>query len=65
MTHDLDPEKLSYNVIQAAAATGVSRATIWSLIKEGELESFKWGGRTLIRRDVLQRSLDRASGHKP
>ena len=55
-------EKLAYNVSEAAAALGVSRTTIYNMVREGELETFKWAGRTLIRKDVIQRALDRASG---
>lgn len=54
--------KLSYTVDEAAEAVGVSRRTVYTLVKRGELQSFKWAGRTLIRRDVLERALDRASG---
>lgn len=54
--------KLSYTVDEAAAAVGVSRRTVYALVQKGELQSFKWAGRTLIRRDVLEQALDRASG---
>ena len=54
--------KLSYTVDEAAKATGVSRATIYRQVRAGELETFTWCGRTLIRADVLQRAVDRASG---
>jgi excisionase family DNA binding protein len=56
------PAKLSYTVAEAASATGVSKATIWRRVKAGELKAFSWCGRTLIRADELQASLDRASG---
>lgn len=58
----LEPQKLSYNVNEAAAALGVSRSSIYKLVREGKLETFTWCGRTLIRADVLQRALERASG---
>jgi excisionase family DNA binding protein len=54
--------KLSYTIGEASAALGLSRATIYKMIKSGELQKFSWCGRTLIRADVLQRALDRASG---
>ena len=54
-------EKLSYNVPEAAGAIGCSRATIWNLVKAGKLTTFKFAGRTLIRRDVLQAAIDKAS----
>jgi len=55
--------KLSYNIDEAARAIGVSRATIYRMIRAGELEKFTWAGRSLIRADVLQSAIDRASGH--
>lgn len=58
---DPAPEKLSYNVPEAAAAIGVSKTTIYKMVNEGDLKTFKWAGRTLIRRDVLQAAIDRAS----
>lgn len=57
-------ERLSYTVAEAAQATGVSKATIWRRVKEGELATFKWCGRTLIRAEELRRALDRASGRE-
>lgn len=55
-------EKLCFTVQEAAAAIGISRATIFRLIKAHRLESFSYAGRTLIRADVLQREIDKASG---
>lgn len=55
-------EKLAYTVQEAAQAIGISRATIFRLIKRGALEAFSYAGRTLIRADVLQREIDKASG---
>lgn len=54
--------KLSYTVNEAAQALGVSRSTIYKLVREKELSTFTWCGRTLIRADVLQAAVDRASG---
>lgn len=56
--------KLSYTINEAADAIGVSRRTVYDLIKRGELEKFTWAGRTLIRADVLQAAMDRASGRR-
>lgn len=55
-------EKLAYTVQEAALAIGISRATIFRLIKAKRLESFSYAGRTLIRADVLQQEIDKASG---
>jgi hypothetical protein len=57
-----EPAKLSYTIPEAAKAIGVCKATIWRQVKAGELTTFRWCGRTLIRADVLQSALDRASG---
>lgn len=54
-------EKLSYTIAEAATALGLSRATLYKLIKRGELRTFSWCGRTLIRADVLRAAVDRAS----
>lgn len=56
------PAKLTYTIRETAASLGLSRATIYKMIKAHELEVFHWCGRTLIRADVLQRAVDRASG---
>lgn len=57
-------EKLSYTPDEAAAAVGCSKRKIWDLVKVGELTTFKFGGRTLIRADVLQAAINRASGRR-
>lgn len=56
--------KLSYTVDEAAEAIGVSRRTIYVLVKQGDLSTFRFAGRTLIRADVLQAAIDRASGRR-
>lgn len=56
--------KLSYTVDEAAAVIGVSRATIYRMVRAGELSKFTWFGRTLIRADVIEQALDRASGRE-
>lgn len=55
-------DKLAYTIGEAASAVGVSKATIWRRIKDGDLTTFKWCGRTLIRADTLQHKLDQLSG---
>lgn len=56
-----EPAKLCYTIQEAAQATGVSVTTIWRQIRNGELTTFKWCGRTLIRAEVLRAALDRAA----
>lgn len=58
-------KKLAYNVAEAAEALGIGRTAVYALIKAGKLQSFKLGGRTLIRADVLQNAIDDASGISP
>lgn len=55
-------DRLAYTVAEAATLSGVSVSSIWRQVRAGELTTFKWCGRTLIRADVLQQALDRASG---
>lgn len=58
------PTKVAYTVHEAAAAVGVSRPQIYRMIRAGELSKFTWAGRTLIRADVLQAAIDRASSRR-
>lgn len=60
----MSAEKLSYTINEAAAAIGVSRRTIYDLIKRGDLEKFTFCGRSLIRADVLRQVVDQASGRR-
>jgi excisionase family DNA binding protein len=46
--------KISYNIKEATAACGISRTTIYGLIKAGELTPVKIGARTLIRHADLE-----------
>jgi excisionase family DNA binding protein len=41
-------ERLALTVDETAAALGLSRPTIWRMIRRGELQSVKVGGRRLI-----------------
>lgn len=58
---DLPPgAKLAYTVDEAGPALGVSRSTVFDMIREGEVEARRVRGRTVITRDELQRVLDEA-----
>lgn len=46
-------ERRAYSVKDVAAASGLSRATLYRLIKEGQLAPVRVGGRTLIPADQL------------
>ena len=52
-------EPLAYSVPDAAKAIGVSKNTVWNLLRTGELRSFKLGARTLIRAEELRAMIDR------
>ena len=53
-------DKLAYTVPEAAHALGISETTVWELLKTGTLRKIKLFGRTLIKREELQRVLDSA-----
>lgn len=55
-----DAEKLAYTVEEAGRAIGVSRSTVFDMIRMGELLAKKLRGRTLIARTELQRVLTEA-----
>jgi excisionase family DNA binding protein len=58
---DLPPgSKLSYTVNEAAAGLGVSAATVWAMLKDGELSAKRLRGRTLVPREELERVLEEA-----
>lgn len=55
-------DPLAYSVPAAAKAIGVSKNTVWSLLRGKELRSFKLGARTLIRAEELRAFVDRKAG---
>lgn len=58
---DLPPgAKLAYTVDEAGPAMGVSRTTVFDMIRNGEVIAKKLRGRTIITRDELQRVIDEA-----
>lgn len=58
---DLPPgAKLAYTVDESAKALGLSSATVWAMLKDGELKARKLRGRTLVLREELRRVLDAA-----
>jgi excisionase family DNA binding protein len=60
------PPKLAFTIVEAAASAGLSRSLLYELIRAGELNSFRVGGRRrrLIYADDLQAWLlnERAAG---
>lgn len=53
-------ETISTSIIDAAKALGISRTSIYGLIREGRLEVVKLGRRTLVKADSIRRLLDKA-----
>jgi len=54
-------DKLAYTVSEAAEAVGVHRATIYRLVKAGELRLVKFAGRSVILAEDLKEALHRAA----
>jgi excisionase family DNA binding protein len=50
---------IAYTIKQAATACGISRTTLYGLIKAGELTPVKIGARTLIRHADLESLMER------
>lgn len=51
----LDSERIAYGVEESAHLLGVSRGTLFSLIRSGEVRSFTIGSRRLVSRQELER----------
>ncbi len=51
--------KIAYTMKEATAATGISRTTLYALMKAGELIPVKIGVRTLIRHADLEALIER------
>jgi len=51
-------ERLAYSINEAAKALSLGRTSIYSLISEGRLETFKIGRRTLIKACSVHRLIN-------
>ncbi|MFA7584924.1 MAG: helix-turn-helix domain-containing protein [Novosphingobium sp.] len=51
--------KIAYTIKEASAACGISRTTIYGLIKDGELAPVKIGARTLIAHADIEALIER------
>lgn len=60
---DATPERLALSVSEAASLLGVSRPTVYQLIRRDDFPSFKVGSRTLIHRGKLEAWLDAQAEH--
>lgn len=50
---------IAFTVPDAVAYSSFSRSRLYKLMQSGALESFRIGGRRMIRRDALDRFFDR------
>ena len=57
---ETEPGKLAYTVSEAAEAIGLSKSTVFEMLKDGRLRGLKLGHRRLIRRSELEAVLDAA-----
>lgn len=51
-------EKFAYSITETAAALGVGRTSIYAMIGDGRLETFKVGRRTLVKVESVRRLVD-------
>lgn len=51
-------EPLAISINDAAKALGLGRTSIYSLIGDGQLETFKLGRRTLVKMASIRRLVD-------
>ncbi len=57
-------EKIALRINETVAVSGLSRSTIYELLKAGKLRAVKIGGRRLILRESLQALLE-ANANRP
>jgi excisionase family DNA binding protein len=50
--------RIALSVAEAAVEAGVGRDQVYAAIRDGRLEARKWGRRTLITYEALQRFLN-------
>ena len=51
-------EKQAYSVAEAAATLGISRTTLYELIKVGQITTYSIGSKTLITAQALEDFVD-------
>lgn len=59
---NLTTDKLAYRIDDAAAASGLSRRTLYSEIRDGRLQAVKVAGRRLILKADLEVFLNSTRG---
>lgn len=53
----IPPTKLAYSIVEFAAALGISRPTVYSMIHEGQIRTVLIGRRRLIPASEIERVL--------
>jgi excisionase family DNA binding protein len=51
-------DKLAYSITETAKALSLGRTSVYALISEGRLETFKFGSRRLVKADSVRRLVD-------
>lgn len=51
-------ERLAYSISETACALSLGRTSIYVMIADGRLDSFKLGRRTLIKAESIRRLVD-------
>ena len=51
-------ERLAYSINETARALSLGRTSIYALIGEGKLETFKLGRRTLVKAESIKRLVE-------
>ncbi|MCP5380664.1 MAG: helix-turn-helix domain-containing protein [Novosphingobium sp.] len=51
-------ERLAYSINETARTLSLGRTSIYAMIADGRLESFKLGTRTLIKAESIRRLVD-------
>ena len=57
--HATDPDHLTCSVKRFAKILDIGQTKAWALIKEGEVDVIRLGGRTLVVCDSIQRMIQR------
>ena len=55
----MDKEKLTLTVKEASRVLGISRGLAYSMVKNGEIPSVRFGKRVLVPRRALERLLEK------
>jgi excisionase family DNA binding protein len=51
-------DRLAYSINEAARLLSIGRTSIYAMIADNRLETFKLGRRTLVRADSIRRLVD-------